>query len=204
MTKVRYAKSEKIVTPVARVRACNIEISSEDQFGSVKNENHAGKQMNTFQLEFLLPKADKECQAFYKKLKKIEADLLLETFGKKVNPTYFVIKDGDETDKEDFSGFFVLRAKRKAVVGDALPIVLNDRKGELTKPETFYSGCWARAQVQLKAYQVSGSKGVSCSLLTAQFVRDDDPIFQGKTTGDTMDAIEEYDSESDNLLGEAA
>jgi Protein of unknown function (DUF2815) len=201
MQKAKNESSEKIITPIGRVRSINLAISEEDEFGSEKKV-YKGVTQNTYKIELLLPKSEPLNVEFFKKMQTEELRLMQKAFNKKTFGPHPVIKDGDLEANEHLHGFYFIRARRKTAEDKPLPITLNDQKGELAAPDLFYSGCWARMQIRLKTYDFAGSKGVKVEALTLQFARHDDPLFASAVKGDKLDAIELYDAETDELLSD--
>ncbi len=197
--------SDKISTPIGRIRGLSLAVCAEDMFGEEKKV-YQGVPQNTYSVELLFPKNEKVNQEFFKDIVALEKMLMGDAFDGQENP-HPVIKDGDKTKDPNYEGFYVFKLKRNGAEGRPLPINLNDRTGQKTTADVFYSGCWARAQFQLKTYEFKNdkgkvmSRGVTKDLLTLQFARDDDPIFSKAAHGDDLEAIESYDAETDELLG---
>lgn len=106
------------------------------------------------------------------------------------------IKDGDEKELDGYKGAWFVTTKSKNRPG------LVDRNLEEIISETdFYSGCYARATVVVKAYSVSGSNGVSVYLQNVQKLKDG-PAFSGrKNAKDDFEAMEELE---DDVKGQQA
>jgi hypothetical protein len=56
------------------------------------------------------------------------------------------------------------------------PGLVNASNQDIIDPVEFYSGCWARAQVNASAYDKNGGRGVAFYLDNVQKLRDDEPL----------------------------
>lgn len=56
------------------------------------------------------------------------------------------------------------------------PTVVDGRNQEIIDKDQFYSGCWAKAQINAYAYDKAGNKGVAFGLQMIQKRRDDEPL----------------------------
>lgn len=84
-------------------------------------------------------------------------------------------RDGDEErdDDDHYKGMIFVSSNT-----DNQPEVV-DRKGKDLGPKDFYSGCFARAQVNFKVYKTKGNVGVSCYVNAVIKMRDGDRIGGG-------------------------
>jgi len=199
----------KFVTPVGRILSCNILTDDETIFDNPRKE-FKGVEQETHTVDILLDKSEGENKLFFDSIVKQQDKIALKAFKKKIPLLHPPIIDGDDTDKDYLQGNYRFRAKFRCAVGKDVckSIIFQDQMGQrIMDPlalDCFRDGNWARVQAQLKSYHFGGSKGVTSSLLTIQFARQDDPLFNVK--GDEFDAVESYDAETDegvnDLLGE--
>lgn len=109
------------------------------------------------------------------------------------------IKDGDEKELEGYPGnwFVTLSSKMK-------PGIVDGKRGnqEIINPEEFYSGCYARATVTVKAYEYRDpetkaviSRGISVYLQNLQKTKDGDPFSGRKNAKDDFEVLEELESD---------
>jgi hypothetical protein len=84
------------------------------------------------------------------------------------------ILDGDESDRSEREGYFYINGKAGQYKA---PLVDRD-KDEITDPEEFYAGCWARAVITFYTYDRKdvGKKGISVGIRSVQKLRDDEPL----------------------------
>lgn len=95
------------------------------------------------------------------------------------------IKDGDEKELEGYPGNFFLTLKSKTKPG-----IVNRDLQEIIEPSEFYSGCFARATVIVKAYSTAGNNGVAVYLGNLQKDSDGDAFSGKKNAKDDFDALE--------------
>lgn len=157
-----------------------------------------------YSMLIVLSKTDPEAKAFVKKLEAAIQTASAEKHGKpipKERLKHYPIKDGDNDEKEDFHGHWLISASNKFKPG---AIDLNGQK--LISTEDLYSGAWYRASISCWAWDnPKGGKGVSINLKNVLKVRDDD-AFTGvaKAEDDFADFLSEKPSGSstdDDLLG---
>jgi hypothetical protein len=110
-------------------------------------------------------KGDDAVEKFIADLEEKANAALVEEFGKPVKTARMPFKDGDDTDKEEFQGKWMVVAKTKYQPG----FVGADKKplDEGTFPE---SGDIIRASFALTAYNAGGSRGVSSQLRNVMLV----------------------------------
>lgn len=63
------------------------------------------------------------------------------------------------------------------------PQIVDANKQEIIEPSEFYPGCWARASVNVYAYDNAGNRGVNFGLNNIQKLKDDTP-FGNRTTAE--------------------
>lgn len=132
-----------------------------------------------FSLVALFPK-DADLSA----LKAAIKQAAINQWGQKLPPNLRnPLRDGEEKRKDDGSisaGFEdALFATMKC---QKRPGVVDEKVQDIIDESEFYGGCWARANVHVKAYDQKGNKGVSIYLNHVQKVRDDDSFGQGRVS----------------------
>ncbi|MBW1812640.1 MAG: DUF2815 family protein [Deltaproteobacteria bacterium] len=101
--------------------------------------------------------------------------VILEKWGKKKPKTLALpVLDGDESDRGERAGYFYINGK----AGKYKAPLVDREKDEITDPEEFYAGCWARAVITLYTYDRKdiGKAGVSVGIRSLQKLRDDEPL----------------------------
>ena len=87
------------------------------------------------------------------------------------------------------------------------PGVIGPDKQTIIDPNAVYSGCYMRASVVFKAFEVSGKKGVTCYLQNVQKIADGERLGGRVEAEDEFSAIESTDvtptaaNEEDELAG---
>lgn len=109
-------------------------------------------------------------------------------------------KDGDE--KEDLQGYpgntyCTATSKQR-------PGVIDKDKSPITKEdETFYPGCFARAELVIFTYPKEGQKssvapGITFALQNVQKLKDGDPFTGRRKAEDVFDSVEDASEDEDN------
>lgn len=75
-----------------------------------------------------------------KELEDLVSAVAEEKWGKKVKKFRTPFRDGDEKEREEYTGQILVNAKSKTK-----PTIVDQRKRPITSEEDFYPGCWARA-----------------------------------------------------------
>jgi len=144
-----------------------------------------------FRAVVFLDKKDKEQ---FKVLNDHIKEVFEAKFGKeaKINKNKIPYKNGDDSDRDEQEGFWVISAKEKP---EYPPIVVG-RKNEVLRPDSGlpYSGCYVNIRIRAYAFDYLG-KGVALSLKAVQFVRDGAPFGVARITAD--DAFEVLDDADD-------
>ncbi len=147
----------KLITPVATAAYAWLAKPDEGQ------EYSDGK----YKVTLLLDKADKDTTAFLKKLEDASDEIAAEKFGGKPKNLNYCYKDGDEKDKEDFEGKWMLVAKTKFRPG---MVDCGEPPASLLEGFEPASGDLIRASFALIAYEAGGRKGVAAQLRNVQLV----------------------------------
>ena len=111
-------------------------------------------------------------------VKKAMAQACREEWGEKEKwPTFKhkAIRDGEEkSDLDQYKGMHFINSKSKFQPG-----VVDRQRNEITDPELFYPGCWARATLKVYTYDNKFGAGVQLGLQSLQFLL----IVTGKQPG---------------------
>jgi hypothetical protein len=146
-----------------------------------------------YQAAILIPKSV-SLKPFYDCVKAA----MIEKFGKAIklparaNP----IKACDEKELAGYEeGWHYINAK-----SGYQPGVVNQKLQDIIDPTAIYAGCWCRFHLLAFGWDhPEGGKGVSFSLQSVQFIRDDDRLDGRLAAKDAFDAVEvEGDDEPEN------
>lgn len=142
-------------------------------------ENDDGEKVAKFRAVFMIPKDDPEGNM--KKWKAARKEVEAAKWGAKVpklKAEKVCMKDGDEEDKAEYEGHYIIAASSGA---DRPPFVVTNRKdkdkkwipakpGQQGAP---YGGCYVNAVVRVWAQDhTKWGKRLNCSLESVQFLRD--------------------------------
>jgi hypothetical protein len=114
-------------------------------------------------------------------LKKAAGNAIKAKWGDKVpsslrNP----VRDGNEKEWAGFPGHLYI-----SPTSATRPGIVDQRAKPVDSPETIYSGCWVRADVNAFAYDNKGNKGASFGLNNLQVLGDDD-AFTGRQKAESV------------------
>lgn len=84
------------------------------------------------------------------------------------------------------------------------PGVIGPDKAKILDPDEVYSGCYMRASVVFKAYDVDGQRGVSCYLQNVQKIADGERLGGRVLAEDEFSAIEGSEAAGDSSTDELA
>ena len=101
-----------------------------------------------------------------------------------------VLKDGDDYDRAEFKGKWLLTCS-----SSNKPQVVDINLNPITEPKAIVGGDLIRVSVNFAAYNVGGSKGVSCYLGSVQLVKKTDTPFGSRSTPEA-----DFGSNNDTLL----
>jgi len=121
--------------------------------------------------------------------------VILEKWGKKKPKNLALpILDGDESDRAEREGFWYINGK----AGKFQPPLVDRLKEDITEPEDFYAGCWARGVITFYTYDRKdiGKAGVSVGIRSLQKLRDDEPLATRVVADNEFDDLP---SETDDL-----
>lgn len=160
-------------------------------------EKFEGVDTDKYACTFLIPKSD---TATVKKVK-FAFDAAVKKAGLKKLPAgaKLCLKDGDESEDENFHGHYTLKAtnrKRFTIKpGKNEPNVTHD-------DGTFYAGCYVNAILSGDFYCYTNySKGVTSQLLGIQFFKDGEPLAASRAASDSdFEAFDDMDFPEDTSL----
>lgn len=166
---------KKLVNPTKVITGVNTRLSYANVWDPKSINGGAPK----YSVSLIIPKSDTKTidkinaaiQAAYE-----EGQSKLKGNGKSV-PALTVIKtplrDGDleRPDDEAYRGCYFINANSATAPG----IVDADRQPILERSE-IYSGVYARASINLYAFNSNGNKGIACGLNNLQKIRDGEPL----------------------------
>ena len=182
---------KKLVNPTKVITGVNTRLSYANVWDPKSINGGAPK----YSVSLIIPKSDTKTidkinaaiQAAYE-----EGQSKLKGNGKSV-PALTVIKtplrDGDleRPDDEAYRGCYFINANSATAPG----IVDADRQPILERSE-IYSGVYARASINLYAFNSNGNKGIACGLNNLQKIRDGEPL-GGKASAESDFATDDDD-----------
>jgi len=118
-----------------------------------------------YKVTMVFNKGDAEVEKFIETLKTVSNELATAEFKKLPSGLRMPLKDGDDTEKEDFQGKWLITAKTKFQPG----FVASD-KSQLAVEDCPSSGDLIKASFQLKAYNTGGNKGVTSQLRNVMLI----------------------------------
>ncbi len=136
-----------------------------------------------YKVTLLLEKKAKETKAFIKKLEAESNQSAEKEWGKIPKNLKYAYKDGDDTDKEEFAGHYMLVCKTKFRPG---MVDCGDPVSPLPEGNEPHSGDLIRVSFALSPYKISGMIGVSAQLRNVQLV-------EKKNNGSGADEFESID-----------
>lgn len=99
------------------------------------------------------------------------------------------ILDGADADREEYAGNFYINGK----CGKYKPGVCDQALVEITDPEEFYPGCYARATITCYAWSFKGKNGVSVNIRNIQKLEDGEPLVSRVRPDDDFNAVQSED-----------
>lgn len=94
-------------------------------------------------------------------------------------------KDGDSLSYDGYAGMMACNGTSK----EEYPIRLISQTKQELQPRDMYAGCWARASITLKAYDMKVNKGVAIYVQGLQKIADDEPF------GNVRDVADDFESD---------
>lgn len=119
-----------------------------------------------YKVTLVMPKGDQEIEDFIAKITEMSETAATEEFKKLPKNLRYPFKDGDDAEKEEFHGHWMVTVKTKFEPG-----FVDAQGGVLEEDQCPSSGDIIRASFQLKAYKASGNFGVSAQLRNVQLLK---------------------------------
>jgi hypothetical protein len=154
------------------------------------------KAIAKYGLVAMLPKDTHK--AAKKLIEDVIADVLKEAKVKALAADKKFLRDGDESDKEEYEGHWTVSARE-----ERRPILKQLDDGELTvvepedAKETFYGGCWASVLVRPWFQNNKYGKRVNAGLTAVTKKADDDSFGEGRISEEEVDEAFEDDEDFD-------
>jgi hypothetical protein len=168
---------------VGEVILKNVRASYAYLFEPREDENDEGVKKRKYRCTFMIPKGA-EGKANMAAIKAASGEAKRKVWGEneakwpKLKADRVCLRDGDEEDKPEYEGHYIITAS----VGENRPpaLVLNRRGGDKrwlpASPGQIYSGCYVNAVIRLWAQDNKYGKRVNASLESVQFFRDGEPF----------------------------
>ena len=144
-----------------------------------------------YSVSLLIPKKDKATvEAIQKAIAEVIRTEKDAKFGGKEKGLKLPLRDGDtERDGEEYAGHWFLNASSKTK-----PLILDEDKNPVLDAREVYSGCFARASINLYGFNAKGNKGVGAGLNAIQKLEDGEPL--GSTYTEAT-ALEDFGDDDD-------
>jgi hypothetical protein len=164
-----------------RMMLRNVRLSFPNLF---QTATFGGEDTGKYDASFLLDKAEhKEEIAAIKE--NIELIVKNKFKGKNPGTNRLCLKDGDETDREEQRGCYILKASTKR-----RPLVLNRDKSSITEDDNvIYAGCYVNAIVTLWAQDNAYGKRINGHLEGVQFCGHGEPFGPPAIDADEFDVF---------------
>ena len=175
----------KHVSPVVRASFVHL----------VEPKAPAAEAKPVYSMALMIPKDDEEGKKFLAALKKDAQAICKEKFGTIPKKLKGAIKDGDEEDRPEWEGYWIVNVKSQSQPG-----IVDRSLQEVMDPDKLYSGAHYRVSCSPWAWShATGGKGWSLNLDNVQWHSDGDR-FDGrsKATDDFADFAEEAPAEDDD------
>lgn len=166
---------------MSKIKITNARLSFPSLF---KKASFDGSSEGKYEATFIVPKEGNE--AWYKSVK-AEIDAATAEKKIKVASDKLFIKDGDELDRPEYEGCWVVKA-----ANSKRPTTLHrDRTPVTEEDEVFYAGCYVNGIIEPWVQNNSFGKRVNANLLGVQFVKDGEPF--GTAPVDVTDDFDDID-----------
>lgn len=171
---------------MAKIKLQNVRLSFPSLFRKATFEGTETKYEATFMLH-----KEHHADVIADIKKQIAAGIKENLKGAKVPSDKIALKDGDESVRDEYEGYYTLKAangKRPKVIDrDKTPLTEDD--------EVIYSGCYVNAVVDPWYQSNAYGKRVNFNLLGLQFFKDGEPFESGSVADD--DDFEEFEGDDD-------
>jgi hypothetical protein len=172
-----------------KIKMQNVRLSFPNLFHTA---SFGGEDTGKYDATFMLDK--KEHAETIKLIRQEIKALANEKFKDKLPPDdKLCLKDGDETDRQEYQGCFTLKASSKR-----RPLVLNRDKSPVTEEDNIiYAGCYVNAIVSLWAQNNAFGKRINASLDGVQFAGHGEPFGAPAIDADEFDAFGIADNDAE-------
>lgn len=173
---------------MAKIKLSNVRLSFPSLFRKATFEGNETKYEATFMLH-----KEEHADVIAEIKKQIEAGIKENLKGAKVPADKIALKDGDESGRDEYEGYYTLKA-----ANNKRPKVINRDKTPLTEDdEVIYSGCYVNAVVDPWYQSNAYGKRVNFNLLGVQFFKDGEPFESGSVADD--DDFDEFEVGDDDF-----
>jgi len=167
-----------------RIKLNNVRLSWPSLY---ETEKFKGEDTDKYAATFIIPKDDPAA----KKIKKRIDELLKENKVKKMKDDKICLKDGDESEYEEYEDHYHIKC-----TNSKRPTLLDKDKTPVTKEDDiFYPGCRVNASIDLWFQDNDWGKRINANLYGVQFNKDDEPFGMGPI--DATDDFDEVDDDDD-------
>ena len=140
-----------------------------------------------FSTTILIPKESNTMDKVYEAMYNATKNGLDIWNGKVPENLISCLKDGDETQREEYKGYVYINVTSKY-----RPQVV-DKNLKILSPDELYNGCFGRASINFYPYNhiQSGNCGISCELLNLQKLKDGERIINRASAVDDFSVVED-------------
>lgn len=174
---------------MSKIKIGNARLSFPSLFQTAKfNSEDTGK----YEATFILDKVE-HAELIESIKAKINAMLKDEIKGK-LAPDKICFKDGDDQDRPEYAGKYVIKASTKK-----RPLVIKRDKSPITEDDNIvYAGCYVHGIISLWAQNNSYGKRINAQLDGIQFVKDGDSFGDAGIGTDAFDAFGDSTDDDDD------
>lgn len=182
------------------IRIDNVRLSYPHLDIPYKSEGDDGNTKESFSLEAMLPKGTHT--AAKDLIKKVLNQIQVDNDAK-VKTEHWFLKNGDESDKPEYEGHFLVKASdtRRPSVRNRDGSVMSERE----IGDRIYGGCWGNILIRPWYFNGKAKNGKTypkrllANLVAVQFVRDDEPFGEGRISDEGVwDAVDGDDGMGDD------
>jgi hypothetical protein len=146
-----------------------------------------------YSMAIVLPKDDPDTKKFMSALKERVTEAAKDKLGKVPRKLKAPWKDGDEEERPEWEGCWVVNAKSKVRPG-----TVDSSLNPIMEPDKLYSGAYFRASVSPWAWSHKvGGQGVSLNLHNVMFVKDGEAFAGGTKAEDDFAGFAEAPAEEE-------
>ncbi len=167
------------------IKLANVRLSFPSLF---QTATFGGEDTGKYEATFILDK--QEHAAGIKEIESVIAAITKEAFkGKALPPDRLCLKDGDDTDRDEFFSKMTIKASTKK-----RPLTLNrDKTPVIESDEVFYAGCYVNGIIALWPQDNQYGKRINASLEGVMFSAHGEPFGGGGVDVNEFDMFESSD-----------